>query len=97
MLITKEASSSRQAVLCQFIRNPECDCLFKPRTGYSGNTAERMIAEAAAQRRVSAVMRRRDTEPRGEFLVTIKVDVVDAHLAGLNTIHYLLKVFVFDL
>ena len=48
-------------------------------------------------RRVSAVMRRRDTERRGEFLITIKVDVVDAHFAGLNTIHYLLKVLVFDL
>jgi hypothetical protein len=46
--------------------------------------------------RVSAVMRR-DTERRGEFLITIKVDVVDAHFAGLDTIHYLLKVRVFDL
>ena len=44
-----------------------------------------------------AVMHRRDTELCGEFLVTIKVDVVDAHFAGLNTIHYLLKVRVFDL
>ena len=51
----------------------------------------------AAQRRVSAVMRRRDAEPRGGFLITVKVDVVDAHFAGLNTIHYLLKVRVFDL
>ena len=42
-------------------------------------------------------MRRRDTELRGEFLISIQVDVVDAHLAGLNTIHYLLKVLVFDL
>jgi len=31
------------------------------------------------------------------ILITIKVDVVDAHFAGLNTIHYLLKVLVFDL
>jgi hypothetical protein len=42
-------------------------------------------------------MRGRDTERRGEFLITIKADVVDAHFAGLNTIHYLLKVLVFDL
>ena len=48
-------------------------------------------------RRVSEVKRRGDTERRGEFLITIKVDVVDAHFAGLNTIHYLLKVLVFDL
>ena len=47
-------------------------------------------------RRVSAVMRRRDTERREEFLITLQVDVVDGHFAGLNTIHYLLKVFVSD-
>jgi hypothetical protein len=29
-------------------------------------------------------------ERRGEFLITLQVDVVDAHFAGLNTIHYLL-------
>ena len=57
-----------------------------------------MLAEAAASgRRVSAVMRRRDTERHGEFLITIKADVVDAHFAGLNTIHYLLEPWVFDL
>jgi hypothetical protein len=57
-----------------------------------------MIAGGGGRsRRVSAVMRRRDTERRGEFLITIKADVVDAHFAGLNTIHYLLKVLVFDL
>ena len=48
-------------------------------------------------RRVSAVLRRRDTERRGEFLITVQADVVDAHFAGLDTIHYLLKVWVFDL
>ena len=48
-------------------------------------------------RRVSAAVRRRDTERRGEFLITVQVDVVDAHFAGLNTTHYLLKAFVFDL
>jgi hypothetical protein len=48
-------------------------------------------------RGVSAVMHRRDTERRGEFLITFQVDMVDAHFAGLNTIHYLLKVRVFDL
>ena len=48
-------------------------------------------------RRVSAVMRRGDAERRREFLITIKVDVVDAHFAGLDTIHYLPKVLVFDL
>jgi hypothetical protein len=42
-------------------------------------------------------MRRRDTERRGEFLITLQVNVVDAPLAGLNTIHYLLEVFVFEL
>ena len=47
--------------------------------------------------RVSAVMYRRDTERRGEFLITIEVNVVDAHFAGFNTIHYLPKVWVFDL
>jgi hypothetical protein len=36
-------------------------------------------------------------ERRGEFLIILQVDVVDAHFAGLNTIHYLLKVRVFDL
>ena len=55
------------------------------------------VSVAPAARRVSAAMRRRDTERRGEFLITIKVDVVDAHFAGLNTIHDLLKVLVFDL
>jgi hypothetical protein len=39
---------------------------------------------------------RRDTERR-RLLITIKVDVVDAHFAGLNTIHYLRKVLIFDL
>ena len=42
-------------------------------------------------------LRRRDTERRGESLITIKDDVVDAHFASLNTIHYLLEVPVFDL
>ena len=42
-------------------------------------------------------MRRRDTERRGEFLITVKADVVDARFAGLNSIHYLLEVLVFDL
>jgi hypothetical protein len=48
-------------------------------------------------RRVSSVMSRRDTERRGEFLIILQVNVVDAHFASLNTIHYLLKVWVFDL
>jgi hypothetical protein len=57
-----------------------------------------MIAESAgAGRCVSAVMRRRDAERRGKILITLRVDVVDAHFAGLNTIHYLLKVLVSDL
>jgi hypothetical protein len=42
-------------------------------------------------------MRRRDTVRRGEFLITIEADVVDAGFAGLDTVHYLLKVLVFDL
>jgi len=50
-------------------------------------------ARSAASRRLCAA----ETRSRGEFLITIKVDVVDAHFAGLNTIHYLLKVLVFDL
>jgi hypothetical protein len=42
-------------------------------------------------------MRHRDTERRAEFLITLQLDVVDAQFAGLNTIHYLLKVLVVDL
>ena len=42
-------------------------------------------------------MLRRDTERRVEFLIAIKADVVDAHFTALYTIHYLLKVLVFDL
>ena len=38
-----------------------------------------------------------ETRSHGGFLITLQVDVVDAHFAGLDTIHYLLKVFVFDL
>lgn len=54
-------------------------------------------AEVATARRVSAVMRRRDTERRGDFLITIKADVVDASFARFNMIHYLLPILVFDL
>jgi hypothetical protein len=32
-----------------------------------------------------------------KLLITVKADLVDAHFASLNTIHYLLKVLVFDL
>jgi hypothetical protein len=42
-------------------------------------------------------MRRRDTDWRGEFLIAVQVNVVDGHFAGLDTIHYLLKMFVLDL
>jgi hypothetical protein len=52
-----------------------------------------MIAEARPA--VSRRLCRRDTERRG-LLIILQVDVVDAHFAGLNTIHYLLKVFVFE-
>jgi hypothetical protein len=57
-----------------------------------------MFAKAAAGARLQClgVVRRRDTD-RAEISITVQVDVVDAHFAGLNTIHYLLKVFVFDL
>lgn len=55
-----------------------------------------MIAEAAAAA-ASRRLRRRDTDRRGEFLIPIKADVVDARFTGLDTIHYLLKVSVFDL
>ena len=51
---------------------------------------------ARASRRISAVMPPRHGAVR-RILITVKVDVVDAHFAGLNTIHYLLKVLVFDL
>jgi len=47
---------------------------------------------ASASRRLC----RRDRERAG-ILITIQVDVVDAHFAGLNTIHYLLKIFVFEI
>ena len=47
-------------------------------------------------RRVSGLCRR-DTERRGEFLIAIKADLIDAQFAGLDTIHYLLEVLVFDL
>ena len=40
---------------------------------------------------------RRDTERRGDSLVAVQVDVVDAHFAGFNTIYYLLEVLVFEL
>ena len=49
---------------------------------------------AAVSRRLG---RRRDTGRAEKFLITIKTDVVDAHFTGLNTIHYLLEVLVFDL
>jgi hypothetical protein len=49
---------------------------------------------AAVSRRLCAAETR---SGRGEFLITIQANVVDAHFAGLNTIHYLLKVLVFDL
>jgi len=62
------------------------------------NAADRVFRDdrmndrrVGGRRRVSAVMRRRDTERRAEFLITLQVDVVDAHFAGLNTTHYLLK------
>jgi hypothetical protein len=38
-----------------------------------------------------------ETRSGARILITIKVYVVDAHFAGLNTTHYLLKVLVFDL
>ena len=46
--------------------------------------------------RVSAVMPQRRRAAL-EILVTIKADMVDGRFAGLDTIHYLLKAFVFDL
>jgi hypothetical protein len=38
-----------------------------------------------------------ETRSDAEFLSAIQVDVIDARFAGFNTIHYLLKVLVFDL
>lgn len=39
----------------------------------------------------------RDTEQRAQLLITIKINVIDACFAGLDTMHYLLKVLVLDL
>lgn len=38
-----------------------------------------------------------ETQSSAEALITIQVDVVDAHFACFNTIYYLLKARVFDL
>ncbi len=46
--------------------------------------------------RVSAVGPPRHGTAR-RILITLQVDVVDARFAGLDTIHYLPKLFVFDL
>jgi hypothetical protein len=55
-----------------------------------------MIAEAAAQppRLCGQAPQRHGAARRN--LITLRVDVVDAHFAGLNPIHYLIKVLVFD-
>jgi len=59
-----------------------------------GNKPYALIDPAtAASRRLG----RRDAEWRGELLITVKVNVVDACFAGLDTIHYLLKVLIFNL
>jgi hypothetical protein len=98
------ARSGNRAKLCIGIPQggaPDADQLIvssTQRTGYSGNTAGLMIAEAtgaaAASRRLIAA----ETRSRAEnSLITVQMDVVDAHFAGLNTTHYLLKAFVFDL
>jgi hypothetical protein len=52
-----------------------------------------MVAEERAA--VSRLYARRDTS-RGQFL-SFQADVIDARFAGLDTIHYLLKVLVLDL
>ena len=75
------------------------------RAGYGDQFAQVALARAVMQmkperqgsgRRVSTVMPA-ETRSARRILITIKVDVVDAHFAGLDTIHYLLKVLVFDL
>ena len=38
-----------------------------------------------------------ETRNGAEFLIILQVEVVDAHFAGLDTIHYLFKVWVFYL
>ena len=38
-----------------------------------------------------------ETQSGAEFLITVKVDVVDGHFAGFDTIHNLLKVRILDL
>ena len=38
-----------------------------------------------------------ETRSGAGFLITVKVNIVDAHFAGLNTIHYLFEVLVFEL
>ena len=48
----------------------------------------------ARGRRVSADAPQRHGARR---ILSLQADVVDAHFAGLNTIHYLLKVLVLDL
>lgn len=48
---------------------------------------------SAASRRLCAA----ETRSGVEFLIAVKPDVVDARFAGLNTIHYLLEVLVFEL
>jgi hypothetical protein len=65
-----------------------------------------MIAEAAAAaslrlapQRHGAARRILNHHPTQSLSnsITIQADVVDARLTGLDTSHYLLKVFVFDL
>jgi len=46
-------------------------------------------------RRVSAIGA--ETRCDTETLITLQADMVDAHFAGLDATHYLVKTFVFDL
>jgi len=55
-----------------------------------------VVYQNPSGRRVSAGMPPRHGVAR-RLLITLQVDMVDAHFAGLDTIHYLPKVFVFDL
>ena len=55
--------------------------------------ADRRLKGSAASQGLCA----EETRSGAEVLIAIKADVVDAHLAGLDTIHYLLEVLVLAL
>lgn len=54
-----------------------------------------MIAVSGAAPRLGGYAA--ETRSGAEDLITVKVNVVDGRFAGLNTIHYLLKIRIFNL